>query len=496
MAKVGSNEEAIPNYQFIVSAPQSEFSEEALNKLSQILLEKEDWTAAIPLLERLEQEANYSQNILYAQSNLMKGNYQLGNYEKAVTYAEKILLEDQIDASLEYDAKIVIARSAFQTEDHPKAEEFYREVERNASGELKAEALYYSAFFLNSQKLYADSNKVIQNITSDFSAYKYWGAKSFIIMAKNYYALENKDPYQATYILENIIKNFTQFDDIIIEAKNELKKIKLNEAKTNNSVITPQKLRLMKKYITCFLVLASAVVMAQRKSKKEKKKDTITPPVITVVTSYTPTIADASKIKKIPVITLSDNSKKKKLDYKIFSAPVASTFVPKSGVVKGIDVGKKERLFSNYVAGGYGNFNTPYLEAFLQQNRKFEYDYGVYLKYISSGNGVEITPLDNGYTALSLGAYYTKEDRYFTWKIGGNITRNQYHWYGLPAIDFDAESIAAIDEKQAYGFYELEGEFIFKNTTIDKIKGALNMFDDLFGSQEIQFRLLSSFTFP
>ena len=95
-----------------------------------------------------------------------------------------------------------------------------------------------------------------------------------------------------------------------------------------------------------------------------------------------------------------------------------------------------------------------------------------------------------------MGAYYTKEDRYFTWKIGGNITRNQYHWYGLPAIDFDAESIAAIDEKQAYGFYELEGEFIFKNTTIDKIKGALNMFDDLFGSQEIQFRLQSSFTFP
>ena len=123
----------------------------------------------------------------------------------------------------------------------------------------------------------------------------------------------------------------------------------------------------MKKYITCFLVLASAVVMAQRKSKKEKKKDTITPPVITVVTSYTPTIADASKIKTTPVITLSDNSKKKKLDYKIFSAPVASTFVPKSGVVKGIDVGKKERLFSNYVAGGYGNFNTPYLEVFCKK---------------------------------------------------------------------------------------------------------------------------------
>lgn len=238
--KQGLQDEAIPNYKFVVSAPQSEYSEEALNKLSQIFLEREDWTQAIPLLERLEQEANFPQNILYAQSNLMKGYYQSGLFEKAVTYAEKILIKDKIDATVEYDAKIIIARSALQTKDFPKAEEFYREVERNARGELKAEALYHSAFFLNSKKKYAESNKVIQSITSDYSAYKYWGAKSFIIMAKNYYALENNDPYQATYILENIIKNFTQFEDIVNDAKNELKKIKLNESKTNNSVTTPK----------------------------------------------------------------------------------------------------------------------------------------------------------------------------------------------------------------------------------------------------------------
>ena len=56
-------------------------------------------------------------------------------------------------------------------------------------------------------------------------------------MAKNYYNL--KDAYQATFILDNIIKNFTQFEDIVKEAQSELKKIKENEAKTNNSV-TPQ----------------------------------------------------------------------------------------------------------------------------------------------------------------------------------------------------------------------------------------------------------------
>ena len=55
-------------------------------------------------------------------------------------------------------------------------------------------------------------------------------------MAKNYYAL--KDAYQATYILENIIKNFTQYKDVTEEATNELRSIKNKEAKTNESVTT------------------------------------------------------------------------------------------------------------------------------------------------------------------------------------------------------------------------------------------------------------------
>jgi tetratricopeptide (TPR) repeat protein len=240
LVKEGLEKEAISNYQYVINQPQSEFSEQALDKLSQILLEEEDWATAIPLLERLEEEANLPLNILYAQSNLMKGYYQSEAFSKAVAYAEKILLQDKIDATVEYDAKIIIARAAFQSEDYPKAEEFYTEVERNANGELKAEALYFSAYFLNKKKQYEISNTTIQRITSDFSTYKYWGAKSFIIMAKNYYALENSDPYQATYILENIIKNFPQFEDVINDAKNELKKIKLKESKTNNSITTPK----------------------------------------------------------------------------------------------------------------------------------------------------------------------------------------------------------------------------------------------------------------
>lgn len=234
--KNSQSEKSIPHYTYVTS--QSEFSEESLNKLSQIYLEKEDWFNAMPLLERLEVEANYPQNITYAQSNLMKGYYQSEDYTKAVEYAEKVLLKDKVEKTVEADAKVIIARSAFKTEDFLTSEEYFKVVGLTATGELKAETLYYDAFFKHENKEHEKSNKIVQKITADYSAYKYWGVKSYVIMAKNYYAL--KDAYQATYILENIIKNFAQYEDIIEEAKSELRKIKNNEAKTNESV-KPQK---------------------------------------------------------------------------------------------------------------------------------------------------------------------------------------------------------------------------------------------------------------
>ncbi len=81
---------------------------------------------------------------------------------------------------------------------------------------------------------YEASNTTVQKLAKDFSGYKYYSAKGLVLMAKNFYAL--KDAFQATYILESVIQNFTEFDDVVTEAKAELSKIKAEEAKTNSSI--------------------------------------------------------------------------------------------------------------------------------------------------------------------------------------------------------------------------------------------------------------------
>ena len=57
-------------------------------------------------------------------------------------------------------------------------------------------------------------------------------------MAKNFYALD--DAYQATYILESVIQNFAEFDEVVNESRQELRRIKSEEAKTNASVETEE----------------------------------------------------------------------------------------------------------------------------------------------------------------------------------------------------------------------------------------------------------------
>ena len=74
----------------------------------------------------------------------------------------------------------------------------------------------------------------VQKLAKDFSGYKKYSAKGLVLMAKNYYALN--DAFQATYILESVIENFKDYDDVVTEAQIELTKIKTEQAKTNASV--------------------------------------------------------------------------------------------------------------------------------------------------------------------------------------------------------------------------------------------------------------------
>lgn len=230
----GLESNSVPHYEYVIAAPRNEFTEQALARLSQVHLKAGNCEKAIPVLKRLEAEADYPQNITFAQSNLMKCYYDSKDYGNAVIYADKVLANSKTEDRVKSDAQIIVARSAIKTNDEAKARAAYAKLLTIAKGELAAEAMYYDAYFKNKDGKYEDSNKVVQKLSKDYSGYKYFGAKGLIVMAKNFYGL--KDSYQATYILESVVKNFTSFPDVVQEAQAELDTIKGKEAQRNSSI--------------------------------------------------------------------------------------------------------------------------------------------------------------------------------------------------------------------------------------------------------------------
>jgi TolA-binding protein len=229
-------ENAEPHYKSVVNAAKNEYTEQALVKLSEIYLNNANWTIAIPILQRLQIEADYPQNKAYAISNLMNAYYQMKDYSKAESFAEQVLSKPNADSKIRSDAQLIIARSAIEMGNETRAKTAYIEVKKTATGGLAAEALYYEAYFKNKEQKFEDSNTIIQQLAKDYSSYKLYSAKGLIIMSKNFYALD--DAFQATYILESVISSFPEFAAVTEEAKIELSKIKVEQAKTNSSIQT------------------------------------------------------------------------------------------------------------------------------------------------------------------------------------------------------------------------------------------------------------------
>ncbi|MFY7740237.1 MAG: tetratricopeptide repeat protein [Flavobacterium sp.] len=230
----GLETNSVPNYEYVIAQSKSEFTEQSLARLCEIHLKKDDFTKAIPVLKRLETEADFPQNVTFAQANLMRAYYSQKDYPNSVIYADKVLANPKTDNKVKSDAQIIVARSAIKANDEAKARTAYANLLKIAKGELAAEALFYDAHFKNKDGKFAESNKVVQKIAKDYSGYKYFGAKGLVVMAKNYYGL--KDSFQATAILEGVIENFAEFTDVVEEAKTELNTIKSEESKTNSSI--------------------------------------------------------------------------------------------------------------------------------------------------------------------------------------------------------------------------------------------------------------------
>ena len=164
----------------------------------------------------------------------MRVYYQLNEFVKALDKVEEVLAINQLAPKIKWDAYDILAHASLKINDSLKAKKAFKILEKSPIDKLAAEALYFDAHNYFRIKEYVKSNEIIASLSQKFNAQPIWAAKSLLLMAKNFYALD--DSFQATYILESLIENYSRFEDLTVIAKTLLEEIKQIESQKNASL--------------------------------------------------------------------------------------------------------------------------------------------------------------------------------------------------------------------------------------------------------------------
>jgi len=177
---------------------------------------------------------------------------------------------------------------------------------------------------------------------------------------------------------------------------------------------------------------------------------------VIVTRGFSPTLNDANKIKRNPTVpdTVYQNPK---FNYQIHSTIVASPFKVskiKAAKMHGEPLAK---LYKNYIAGGFGNYTTPFFEFYHSNLRSRDTKYGVHVRHLSSAGSIK----EYGYPGFSnnlIEAYYTKIKRKSMIQIDGKYQRDMVHLYGFKPGELDSNIAVPVDNdtRQIYSLGEMK----------------------------------------
>lgn len=206
-----------------VAQVQNDYQEDAQTRIAQIYLAQNNVNEAKKHLISLSNSTNINVKN-FAHVELMKIYAEEKDFRKAETLADVVLQNPKNSASVNELAKVIKARSLMNNGKDAEAKTAYTALEKSSNTEVAAESLYAKAFFQNKGKAFKSSNETIFKLANNYASEEYWGAKSLVLMVKNYIGL--KDNYQASYTADQIIANYGDFPEIISEAKDLKKQIK------------------------------------------------------------------------------------------------------------------------------------------------------------------------------------------------------------------------------------------------------------------------------
>lgn len=205
------------------------------------------------------------------------------------------------------------------------------------------------------------------------------------------------------------------------------------------------------------------------------------PDEIKVIAPFQPTISEAFKINFNPRI---EDTIKVTTDFTYSinpsKVPIKLTVDPISPArMRGEPLAK---LYNGFVKAGLGNYITPYAEIFYNTRRSNEFAYGVHLRHISSGGGIEHYA-HSGFSDNMLNLHARRFLRNHTLGANLNFERSMVHFYGFrrdeflnqPAILDSIDNLTKRDIRQRFNFFNPQIGLSSNYTDKTKLHHSVNL---------------------
>ncbi len=243
-------------------------------------------------------------------------------------------------------------------------------------------------------------------------------------------------------------------------------------------------------------ILIAIFGLSQLSQAQDEEQDDIGTETVTVTKAYSPTISDAFKLKSVPNLNDSIVLQKKKIEYNIFSVPVASTFTPAKGKASTVKKMPAPELFNSYASAGAGNPSNAMAKFYTSRaiNRDERLDLG--FNHNSSRATIDGVDLESKYSNTEVDASYSKRDRDLNWGANVGLQHQLYNWYGLPSGVFDLATITSIDERQNYFMGEVGGYINVEDAYFKNAKLKYRRFWDAVESGENRLVFGTGLEFP
>ena len=206
LEKLGRSAETKPYLEYIISQPDSDYTDNALLKLAGMEKSDENYQKAVEYYQRLIQITENQRIKALALEGALECQYKLGEYDAAIETGNALATMPNLQQNKKNLMNYYVGKSMYQKGDYRTALTKLEACSHKERSEMGADAAYHVVLCNWKLGNLDETEESVFYISDNFSNYSYYVAMSFVTLSDVYVAKDNV--FQAKETLKSIIDNY------------------------------------------------------------------------------------------------------------------------------------------------------------------------------------------------------------------------------------------------------------------------------------------------